>query len=398
MCKIMIIPGVNPQLNDELYAFAEIAASKLSENDPHGFGYAAYSQKIQDEKGNGLFGERWLSNVDAFNTLKSEDPTEALLKKLSGQSVKNPPALYSSFGNLEGRQSTNAIMLHARYATCAKNIGNTHPFVNKEGNLALIHNGVILNATKKQMKESTCDSEAILTEYQNYDVRADLENIKWAVEELQGWYAVGVMSSSKQFGSYIDVFKETQASLYVGWVDGLNAPVYCTSAQILLDTAQEMGMTVKGLRGVFSDVAMRIDLLTGELIKTQDFRHNMLGTSTTYKSGGAWTEDEYEYANGYYDRPDVSNFNAGWSEVGERIQKAYEHMDVEDPEAYISRSKVPHEASEGPMDVIDVEEAMEKQIERLMKDDERSLIEASEEEAEREWQAQVLKLTKKSME
>lgn len=400
MCKIMIVPGIKPEKTDELFEFAQVAAVKLSEADPHGFGYAAYSQKVQDETGNGLFGERWLSNGDAFNTLKSEDPVEVLLKKLSGHNVKNPPAFYSSFGNLAGRRSVNSLMLHSRYATCAKNIQNTHPFINKDANLALIHNGVILSATAKQMPTSTCDSEAILTEYQNYDVRGDLENIKWAVEELTGWYAVGVLSSMKGPGSpgkaYLDIFKETQASLYVGWVPELEAAVYCTSAQILYDTATEVGMTVVGIRAVFSDTAIRIDAVTGEVMGSQDFRHNSL-TKTTYKESSQGWSDWEGALEGAYDRADLP----GWSEVRDsylegstaRLANGYDpDFDVDDPEAYISRGgKVPHEASEGPEEVGEDEMQIQRQIERLIRTDE----EVGETEADEEFQAQVLKLAQK---
>ena len=292
MCKIMMVPGIKPENSEAAWAWAVTAAPQLVSSDKHAFGYAALSRTT------GLFGEKWTNVENAFNTFGLSKEVEATLTELSANEVNNKEN-YAQFGNRSA--DIGAIILHARHATCERNIQNAHPFV-RDG-LALIHNGVITNSKLLTNISSTCDSETILNEYVDYDVQNSPELIDEVTQTISGWYAVAVLGNSADGTPIMDIFKESKASLFVAWVDELGAAVYCTQPGIIYQTAKELGFNVRGLRLVPPHKLIRLNAFTAKRMNLVEFTESKTDwsaytqpkTVTKTVSHAAGYGDEYGY-------------------------------------------------------------------------------------------------------
>lgn len=260
MCKIMMMAGIKPSKTHLAWKWARAAAPLLYASDKDGFGYAATA-------GGKLFGERWLYPTEAFKRGRVQTRAEKFTELTFGPAV-DVEETYTKFGNLDDQRRVQALMLHARFATCARNMENTHPFVVKD--TALIHNGVISNSSKLQNKISTCDSECILNEYLDSDVSELPDNIADVSDVLRGYYACGVLTSNGE-EQVLDVFKSERASLYVAWVPKLGVHVFCTSKDILERTARKCRMRLGSVACVNEDIMVRISVLTGRVLSLHSF-------------------------------------------------------------------------------------------------------------------------------
>ena len=254
MCKVMIIPRVPKGKSDLALKFIKASVKFMTASDPHGIGYAA----ISDNK---LSGECWINPNDAFQS-KEITELDSKLHSLLGDSISKTNSDYRSFGDVN-LSSIQSIMLHSRYATCDKSIENTHPF--HAENTALIHNGVISNASQLTNKTSTCDSEVILNEYIAKNVRIYPKRIVDVIKALRGWYTVAVMTQIDDQW-YIDVFKETQSTLIAAYIKELDSTVFCTSESILKATAKACKFTLSHVHTIRSGLLIRIECRTGESI------------------------------------------------------------------------------------------------------------------------------------
>jgi hypothetical protein len=97
--------------------------------------------------------------------------------------------------------STTFRMIHTRFATSAKTPDNTHPF--SRNGIHLIHNGVIQNHHSFKKYLSTCDSEAILTQYLDLDIENNPEKITELASSLSGHFGCLVLNSRL---GYVDFF------------------------------------------------------------------------------------------------------------------------------------------------------------------------------------------------
>lgn len=263
MCKIMALAGVTEAAaKDKLWRFAVAASKHLSAaSDKDGFGYAA-----ADANG-ALFGERWLDNSDAF--IERTPPPEDETKRLAGfgdslwRTVK-----FNRFGSADP-DATRALILHARFATCDRNIENTHPFV--ADNTALIHNGVISNAQMLKNKTSTCDSEVILHSYLEAAVGSNPGAIQQVADEVFGTYACAVLGTDDDGVAYMDIFKNKATGLVCAHVKELGATVFCTTLDILEKTCKEVGMTLSWSYWVKPSYLLRLSVKTGEVLKVVAF-------------------------------------------------------------------------------------------------------------------------------
>lgn len=265
MCKIMMFAGIKPNKVAQAWRWAYTAQPLLNESDDHGFGYAVASEGR-------IFGERWVIPDEAFARRKQCTKSERHMLSQFGTAVKLSET-YNSFGDLSLSTRAQAFMLHARFATCSKNLPNTHPFVHEvenEPSTALIHNGVISNASKLQNRTSTCDSECILNEYGDSGVARMPENIQDVADLLQGYYACGVLSNDGE-QQILDVFKSARASLYVAWVYSLGTYVFCTSEDIIRTTAKLCRMRIGSVAEVSTGFLLRLDVATGRCISVTPF-------------------------------------------------------------------------------------------------------------------------------
>ena len=267
MCKIMVMAGINNKNRQLALEFTKLMAKQLTPGNSDGLGYAAVTAK-----GN-LFGERWLNNSDAFvnrpvnNALSTQE--QALVDKYQGFLIPEiPPPVYNSFGEIEQDQMV-AITLHTRLATSGKEFVNTHPFV--LGDTSLIHNGVISNASDLKMIQSTCDSEAILNEYVDNNVANVPENIQKVAGKLQGYYACGVFSKSKRNGLILDLFKCSRAVLDAAYIVDLKTVVFSSRLSDIVAVCKQMGMEIGRTFKVNDNMMLRLDPVSGEVIRTEGF-------------------------------------------------------------------------------------------------------------------------------
>ena len=266
MCKIMMLAGVKQSKVSLAWKWAIAAAPFLAESDKDGFGYAAV--------GNGhLWGERWVNPKDAFRNRTARTRSERYTRAQFGSAV-DLEETYNRFGRSMSDR-VQAIMLHSRYATCAKGIQNTHPFVHlddasKVPTVALIHNGVISNSAKLQNKTSTCDSECILNEYGDSNVPRLPANIQDMADLLEGYYACGVLAHNGE-EHILDVFKSVRASLYVAFVPKLGTHVFCTTEEILRSTAKKAKMRLSSIAHVNAGHLIRLSVKTGRVLSVTEF-------------------------------------------------------------------------------------------------------------------------------
>jgi glucosamine 6-phosphate synthetase-like amidotransferase/phosphosugar isomerase protein len=292
MCKLLMMTGIK-DVNNAL-KFINMIKPRMSKVDSHGIGYVAI------DNNNKMFSEKWTNN-DLF--LSGDDKSQQdneLIRKFGKDFVISNNEEYKKYGKIN-LPNMKTFMLHTRYATCSKNIQNTHPFIiNSTG---LIHNGVISNSNELVNKISTCDSEVILNEYLSNNVKLNLIKLQEVVDVLEGSYAVGV--ATKIDNRYVvDIFKNTRSNLYVTHVNEIGSDVFCTSDLFLRETLEDLGWASNGIFEVGSGVGVRLDSQTGELISkvklnlpsnvvTQLSKHNNYNHNTNNNIGNNMTSNYY---------------------------------------------------------------------------------------------------------
>jgi predicted glutamine amidotransferase len=267
MCKIMVMAGINKTNRKLALEFTKLMARQLTPGNSDGLGYAAVSTKGE------LFGERWLSNGDAFvnrpvhNALSKQETL--MVDRYRGFIIPDiPPPKYNSFGVVD-EENIAAVTLHTRLATSGKEFINTHPFV-REGT-SLIHNGVISNANDLQMLQSSCDSEAILNEYVDYRVMDNPENIQKVTDKLHGYYACAVFSKAKRHGVILDIFKDSRASLEAAYIIDLKTIVFSSRLSDIQSVCLQMGMEIGRVFKVSDNMMLRLDPVSGEVLAAETF-------------------------------------------------------------------------------------------------------------------------------
>jgi predicted glutamine amidotransferase len=265
MCKVLMVAGVKPKNVDNLRRFLETMGTLMSKSNPHGLGYTAMTKEGE------LFGQRWLDNDYAwYDTLLPDADAVKAAKKFPGMIdeglLEETTPEMNSYGN-EDWANVTAAMLHTRYATSAKGMSNTHPFVTLDNKVSLIHNGIIRNDRDFKLTLSTCDSEAILVSYLNQDVMRDGNNIQKVADELEGYYAVGVMSAVNKT---IDIFKYN-AQLFFTFVNELGTYVFTTDSSDITAACKALGFKHGSVFEFKTNHFMRIDAITGNMMQLLRF-------------------------------------------------------------------------------------------------------------------------------
>ena len=287
MCKVLMINGIKKTKMKETIDFIKLMGKEMSWSNKDGLGYAAV-----DSSGN-LFGERWLYNETAFTTtapVKAVPKADkriietfpGLIEDLKKEDEKLPFE-YNSFGTVN-LEDMLAITLHTRMATSEKGIKNCHPFVN--GGVSLIHNGVINNCEEIGMPTSSCDSEAILTSYVENNVMANFENVHAVAKDLKGYYVAGLLSYDENNIVVMDILKGNNDNLNLCYITELETFVFTTSETDVKDVCKKLGFTMESANSVKGDMAVRVDVATGQLIDMIKLKTNVshYGANTHYWS------------------------------------------------------------------------------------------------------------------
>ena len=295
MCKIMVMAGVNNTNRKLAWEFTKQMAMQLSPGNNDGLGYAAVTSDGE------LFGERWHINSEAFAVRPAADiPSQEEIKIVRSfdgvLTHTQKPVRYNKFGSIN-EDAMVGITLHTRMATSGKQFINTHPFV--RGKTSLIHNGVIGNADKLELIQSTCDSEVILNLYVKHNVSNNMQAIQKVAHKLSGYYACGVITESKQFGPVVDIFKDDRARLSAAFIRDMGIVVFSTVMDDIETVCNKMGMEIAYKFGVNSGMLLRLSALSGAPVAVQKFRADYKsndrkekGPAWKFETDGTYVEDE----------------------------------------------------------------------------------------------------------
>jgi hypothetical protein len=269
---------------------AHAMAPIMSKTDKDGIGYVAINNKGE------MFSEKWLKNNMAF----FHQAEVKLLDNLGEMTdFKYEKSNYMSSG-VSDWDNVSTVLMHTRHSTNKVCIENTHPFI--IGDTALVHNGVISNHDKFRKEISSCDSEAILTQYIDHEVGKNSQNIDAVSSALDGWMACGILNKTEDHGWIVDVFRRG-AQLYACYIPEVGGVVFSTSDEYIKSGVIACKFTMSRIFEVKSEVLTRFNPFTGERMA----QHSFCNYVTTYNKGGNSNYRRYEkeyddedyYANGY---------------------------------------------------------------------------------------------------
>jgi hypothetical protein len=290
---------MDPKKKKLNWEFITKMAEEMGNGNQDGIGYTAVT------KDGAMFGERWLFNWQAFHNRNKMskpkvrnhsvlDPLKAKLKDfIELEDEPNYEAIeqYNNFGTVT--EDACAITLHTRYATSPKGLANTHPFVDLEKDVSVIHNGSIRNHEKADEIRSTCDSERVLNKYIEHEVDVVPADVQNMVDELKGYFACGILAKDGDNKRVLDVFRTT-AQLSAAFIKELNCLVISTSLDDIKKVVFNMQLTIISKAGsIKEDTFQRFDAVTGVPLLT--FK---------YKDTTKWDNTPTRYSSdvdGYYD-------------------------------------------------------------------------------------------------
>lgn len=220
MCKLYAVVEIENQKNAE--RFTKTAIPEITRTDNHGLGIMRLGE-------NGVHIQRWLEPPTVVRRKKSVKLEAYKLALKHQQNEAGTPS-----------RRLDAIAVHGRFATCAKSLQNTHPFY-KQG-AALMHNGIISNAADFKRELSTCDSEALLSQYVDRGVRDNAEKLDEAMAGVGGYYASVVFNDN----GIIDIWRDDTATLHLAHVRNVGI-VIATTAEIITKTAKKCEAYITGI-------------------------------------------------------------------------------------------------------------------------------------------------------
>ncbi len=231
MCKLFAVLEIEDKKNAEIFVSA--AVPLITKTDDDGLGIMRLGER-------GIHIQRWLEASTAGGRQRE---TEKFAQY--SDAVKHQK-------NESGRRSKNlyAIAVHGRMATCDVNLANTHPFYRSQ--TALMHNGVITNASSFDRPLSTCDSEAILTRYIETSVELDPTRLTEAVQGLFGYYAAIVFTDA----GTVDIWRDNTATLFIAHVRGVGI-VLATTAELITQAAKRTKARIMAMDEMLPFTAIR---------------------------------------------------------------------------------------------------------------------------------------------
>ena len=288
MCKVLISTGIDNQKN--ALKFLKTSKTPMSKSDKDGIGYLAINSKGE------MFSERWHVNAD-FMAINAKPKN--IFRRLSSI-IDGNIGDYSSHGKVN-RSDIKSFALHTRFATCGREFENTHPFI--IDGIGLIHNGVIRNSKELKNKISTCDSETVLNQYIDLNVRENPKSILDVTNSLEGYWALGIMGNLVSGVPYLDVLKDDQANLFVTSIVelGENNVTFCTSKEILNDIISTLKWKSLRIFKVKSCIMTRFNALSGEILGTFESSNGKKTTSTTSYSSSYSSAYSRNYMSNWVD-------------------------------------------------------------------------------------------------
>lgn len=271
MCKILAIPNINDKNRTKVMAFIHLMTEYMIQGEKDGFGYCA-----TDKQGR-IFSEKWIDYKEIFKTKnkKNNSTLDLKLKSFLDGTVYNPIELnYSSYGQVN-RNNMTCFVGHSRFATSGpKTIENCHPFIIDD--VAFVHNGIVYNHELFDKKVSNNDSEAILQQYLDYDIRNKPDDMTKALIDLDAYFGCFVLFNkllgNGKYEAYLDVFKN-DALLYAAYIADLETYCICTSENFIKKACQRFKYKYSSIMPLYDNVLTRINVFTGNIELSHDFEY-----------------------------------------------------------------------------------------------------------------------------
>jgi predicted glutamine amidotransferase len=215
MCKVFAMTNVSKvNVSPEFLSLVRDAVCATSDKD--GYGYAVNTAS------GAIWGERAL-NPMTFQPLQPYvDSTTARCPIADVQS--------NQFGPV-GAKDNLAFIAHGRLSTNVTSIANTHPFLNQDSSVALIHNGIVSDPDSVVSHEllTSCDTEILLRLWD----RGGIDAIE---EHAAGYYAIALLDNK---GS-LHIARDDRASLYIAYSSTVDSYLIATTEDILHTIAAGM--------------------------------------------------------------------------------------------------------------------------------------------------------------
>jgi hypothetical protein len=264
MCKVFAMTNVS-QFKVNAKFISTVRNEVCRHADQDGFGYALLSKKGE------IGGERTMRPLN-FRPLI--DPT-------GPKTTKQLPIVLdadNSFGKID-LTCPKTFIAHGRLSTNQVSLPNTHPFVSDEGDIALIHNGVVRDPTDgiKKNLVSSCDSEILL----RYFERGGVEAIE---KMVYGYYAVAAVDKN----GLMHLFRDDRADLYIAWCKTVDSFIIATTAEIIRNVAKEMKWKIEHPEEILEKSYTVFD-------SNNILSHRAISPRTSeYAGTGYWNQDAWK--------------------------------------------------------------------------------------------------------
>ncbi len=233
MCKLFAILDIeNKHVANR---FAAAAVPFVTKTDNHGLGIMRLGE-------NGVHTRRWLAIPEPFREMGFAPQLQRYEAAFSSRFVE---------AGVESEE-LHAIAIHGRMATCEKTMANVHPFFSVPEGTALMHNGIINNPLKYTRKLSTCDSEALLWQYIEHEVRDNPDEIGNALNGMNGYYAAIVFNNN----GIVDIWRDDRADLVMAYVEGVGT-IVCTTIDIINEAAKKEKKKVIDFEDIYPYTSIR---------------------------------------------------------------------------------------------------------------------------------------------
>ena len=273
MCKVFAMSNMAKfNITKKFVLSVKDAVTDNGKGDKDGFGYSVLGQ-------DGSLGGERTTRVEGFIPLLAE-PDRRVIKDLPF--VNNTR---NSFGTIT-TENAQAFIGHGRYSTNEVNLENTHPYYN--GEVSLIHNGVVRDPDKKIVNlKTTNDTEILLRCWE----QGQMPMIE---ETVTGYYALAILESSGK----LHIIRDDRATLYISYCRTVDSYIFATTSAIIKKVARDMKWHVEepeevqeNVHIVFQGNDFTFTSIQPRVVNTpmdNKTRHSLGITETAGKYGGSY--------------------------------------------------------------------------------------------------------------
>lgn len=313
MCKVFSMVGINDQNRKQAIQILKAVKRPMCAIEKDGFGYAAIT------KDGNIFGEKWLSVDSAFmdNSSYTLGESERFMFENYDDFLFYEEK-YQSIGEID-LDNAVTIIAHSRMATTgAKTIQNVHPFF--YDNTAFIHNGMVYNHKQLKKKISENDSETLLHQYIDFEIKDNPDNIEFALSEVDAYFACMALSNNEKDGPILDIFK-TEAFLHMFYLPDLKILCFTTKPETILAEIHKLKIRFTKPFEVLDDSFLRINPITAKPIYTFYYNYERYKPYTDMSKKEAQQWYKSKYGESWKQHYDADELDDQWWTEGQKTAK-----------------------------------------------------------------------------